>query len=308
MPGKKGSLKIGDRDARQVVREFLGHVQRAEGEGSAEFQARRASAVDSAHALVRGSMSQALKVVQQHDEAGLTVRGAADVVDELVGMFEDPEEARAVLRNHLTDERRVELLSARGDLPSSAVTVAEADDVFGAMLEDVSKAPKDLCSFLIRSWAMKLIDREDYRDFLDRAIGPYTIRQYILMAIWYDQMCLFVSGEYPDGEDRYVVRDDPVDGSLLPEEVDEESYHQPSEDPVEEIPLSVFDEYGLNAVESRDELRELLEADAMPEMDPEEIAIARQALTKRHKELESEATLVDVTRAEAEDDADDLEM
>jgi len=67
----------------------------------------------------------------------LTNKGAADILDEIVGQIPSEEEARLLMEQTITTERLRLLLQARGDLPSSAAYVASLDTIAQAIMTDM---------------------------------------------------------------------------------------------------------------------------------------------------------------------------
>lgn len=232
-------------------------------------------------ALVQSDVRGALALLQKPStETGLTVKGAADVLDEVVGQFTDPREAREAMEQHLTPERRVELLAGRGDLPSSAALVADANDVFAAMLEDLADDDigEDTNVFLLRAWMQeKFRDRSDYADFLQREVGGRTIRDHLLALIYYE-------AEYV----ARIQRGDDVRTPLVSRVV-------------ESVTDDVFDDIGMDAEEGRQALRTLAEERMLPRWDVAAAARAGERLAARRRKVrEAPTTVVTAQDAAAE--------
>ena len=125
-----------------------------------------------------------------NDELELTPRGASDVFDEMIGAVKDAEEARELMHMHLTSDRLAELVAGRGDLPSVAALVADIDTLTAAITADMVAAQDETEAFFrAMTWAVKLIDRDDYEEIIDRNIQDHSIRWYLIMAVWNDACC-----------------------------------------------------------------------------------------------------------------------
>jgi hypothetical protein len=125
-----------------------------------------------------------------NDELELTPRGASDVFDEILGAVKNAEEARELMRMHLTPDRLAELVAGRGDLSSVAALVADIDTLVAAISADmVSTKDETEAVFCAMAWAVKLIDRDDYEEIIDRNIQDHSIRWYLIMAVWNDACC-----------------------------------------------------------------------------------------------------------------------
>lgn len=88
--------------------------------------------------LVKAEPQLALAALQHGDQAlGLTPRGSADVLEEVIGAVGEDAAAAHLVEQNLTPERVAELLAARGDLPSAAAEVATLQQLIDAIREDV---------------------------------------------------------------------------------------------------------------------------------------------------------------------------
>lgn len=247
-------------------------------------------------ALVRENPQAALMALQKGDQAlGLSLKGSADILDEVVGAVGDPAEARALMNSHLTAERQAELLQGRGDLPAVASEIVDLDVVLRAVHDDVRAAggvsrgyadddedldgegygivnPRYGMMLVLRSWALKLKDRPDYPQYLSEELGSASIRDWLLIAIWHEAAC-------PDDS--------------------------------EEIPFGYFDELGLDPLEAAQDLAAMLTAGRVPRIDASDIAEARLAFTRRRREIEEAATVTDAVREareEAEEAAENIDL
>jgi hypothetical protein len=150
-----------------------------------------------------------------NDALGLTVRGASDVFEEVVGAIGDADEALELMRKHLTPDRLAELVVGRGDLPSAAALVADIDTLVAAINADMVAAKDEAeAVFCAMTWAVKLVDRDDYDEIIDRKIQDHSIRWYLVMSIWNEAGC--PEGE-DDGEIAYITDDVFTDLGLDPD-------------------------------------------------------------------------------------------
>lgn len=237
-------------------------------------------------ALVQNDFRGALALLQRPPaETGLTLRGAADVLDEVVGQFTDPREARDAMAQHLTSERRVELLAGRGDLPSSAALVADADDVFAAMLADLEDdADEETNAFLLRAWMQeKLRDREDYADFLQREVGGRTIRDHLLALVYY--------------EAKHVMH----------VQSNKENDRPSARLVIKSVTDDVFDDLGIDVEEGRAALRELVRQ-GMPDLNAEAVGHAGKRLAERRRKFREAPTTVVVAQDAAAEAAEKIKF
>jgi hypothetical protein len=125
-----------------------------------------------------------------NDELGLTARGASDVFDEVVAAIGSAQEARELMHMHLTPDRLAELVSGRGDLPSVAANVADIDTLVAAITADMVTAQDEIEAFFrAMTWAVKLADRDDYDEIIERKVQDRPLRWYLIMAVWNDACC-----------------------------------------------------------------------------------------------------------------------
>lgn len=237
-------------------------------------------------ALVLNDVRGALALLQKPpSETGLTLKGAADVLDEVVGRFTDPREAREAMAQHLTPERRVELLTGRGDLPSSAALVADADDVFAALLADLEDdAREETNAYLLRAWMQeKLKDREDYADFLRREIGGRTIRDHLLTLVYY--------------EAKHVVM----------AQRNAEDVRPSARQVIFSVTDDVFDDLGIDAEEGRAALRELVRQ-GMPDLNAEAVTRAGKRLAERRRKFREAPTSAVAAQDAAADAAERIKF
>ncbi len=233
------SLVRGGRDGAEVL---LGLVDPA-----------RAGDREQVSALVLADPRSAFAIVAQPKEVtGLTPRGAADVLDGLVGVFTDPEEARRRMDEAITPERQAEILQARGDLPSSAADVADPDVLLMTIMRDTADGFDDeaFWMFWLRAWALKLKDRFDWPEILEMEIDDdRTVRDFILAAVY-------------------------IDAGLD----DDES--------IDDISPDLFLEVGIDSDEGARRLQELEEDGRLPVMNDTDLERVRRRMAERRLEFE----------------------
>jgi len=267
----------------------------------------RAAALD----VIKANPSSALAALQRGDSVlGLSPKGSADVLDDVLGLFANPLEARQLMNDHLTPERQVELIQARGDLPAVVTDIADMQLIVDAIREEIgatkssayitegASAPAEeeeedddedeegaksgnlittdsgyVPYLIIRSWAMKLKDRADYTQFLDEEFGKHPMRRWLTIAVWYESHC-------PTGEDEDTL-------------------------------LAEFDQFGLDPAEALAELKLMIEDHVIPHLDVGEVEESRIEFSQRRKNIENTATITDEVRAakeEAQNAAEDIDI
>jgi hypothetical protein len=249
----------------------------------------------------------ALARLQQGDvPLGLTPKGSADILDELVGEVGD-DRASVLIRDHLTPDRLQELLAARGDLPASAIYVASREDVLAAIAGDVgsshSQSSEAFAAVVLRAWAYKIKDRSDYADILNMEVNGRRFRDYLLALFWSDVRMHEGRDRQQYGADAEEREDDEV---LSADGADA----SPSDDELlEGVDVKDFEDLGLEPNEGLQALRDLLESGQLAKFDAVDISEARAELTARRKEIEqTPATLTEEARDRADEEADDLDF
>lgn len=227
---------------------------------------------ETAVAVIRENPGVALEVLGRGN-AGLVGIGASNVLDVIAENMK-PKDFREEFGGCISDERRHILLAGRADLFSSAVMVASQEDVIASLIESIGLSDPDrdpgaddvsMMLLMVRSWAMKLMEREDYEEILEQMIGKFTLRQHLLFAV-----CMNHGG---------------FDGSLASLDVSPD----------------MFEEVGLNPDEARDELAELMEDSEFEFPTAREFSQAKLELSKARAEagksskvLESESVAEDL--------------
>ena len=122
---------------------------------------------------------------------------------------------------------------------------------------------------ILRSWALKLRDREDYDDFLSKEVGRRTVREHLLIAIWHQAEC--------------------------PEKLGE-------------ISPDLYDQFGIDPAEGRETLAGVLDADDPPAFTRDEFESARLELARRRERLEAAPTVADKAKETVTDVARKLDF
>ncbi len=136
-----------------------------------------------ARRAVRENLSNALALLGQGRTNGdLTLAGQSRLFEEILGEIDDPDNAAELVNQNIDAEAAAEMIAVRGDLASVASTVVDADIIMAALLEDATESPA-LLPLLIKAWAIKLLDRSDWEELLEREIGKYTLLDYLIAAI-----------------------------------------------------------------------------------------------------------------------------
>jgi hypothetical protein len=180
---------------------------------------------------------QALALLQNPAACGLTMRGAADVLDHVASVI-PVDEAAETLQKNLSSDRLAELLTERGDLGSTAALVADRKTVLLAMVKDLAEQPPENIAVILFSWAQKLKDRADWSKMLNMRLGQRDLRWYLLMYIWN------MSGrpELPDQLREMGIENEEAD--------DRET--------LDDMDLDKFDEIGLDVDDSMVRLQALI--------------------------------------------------
>jgi hypothetical protein len=94
---------------------------------------------ESVLALIRQNPTAALAVLGNADsDLGLSPRQSSDALDLIVETIGTDSQSKDLLTDYLSAERTAELLTGRGDLPSSAAFVIDADALILAIVKDVT--------------------------------------------------------------------------------------------------------------------------------------------------------------------------
>jgi len=256
-----------------------------------------------------------------NDTKALTDRGAADILDEIVGQVPDGDRARELLEQELPPERLRQLLLARGDLPSSAAYVVSLEDIVRVVLADMEELMKSEDEDGKR---VRVIERESSSNHLSlkevpdpenddqfddepdsKAIsldidspGPL----YVLLG-WAHK--LKDRSDYQEflqtGLGNYTV----LQCILLALWHDAGCPDAESGD--DQVSGMAVDELNLDVTEAREALHELF-AYGPPVFSRAEIEDARQNLSRRRKAQAAAPTMVDEARDAAEQAKDELDF
>ena len=222
---------------------------------------------------VRDDPKSALALISlPGEQSGLTNVGRGRVLDFVMAEFPDPEQAREMVEQAILHEDRVAILAAHGDLPHAAADVLSLDDVIAAMLHEVEDVKESrhlteddyylsvmLRCGIVKAWAFKLKDREDYEELLNRPIdGDLTIRDMVLISIATE------NGVY--GEEVMVMLD----------EDDPEPFG-------DELTNDMFENLGINPEEGRERLVTLFKERVLDEITEDMIHMAKATIAEAHR-------------------------
>lgn len=124
-----------------------------------------------------------LQLLRDPQSLGLTQKGAADALEEIVGIL-SADQAAKVMEDNLTAERLSELIAERGDLGSAAAMLAGRSVVVSAIMNELADGTPLEVGLTLYSWAKKLHEREDWKEFLSTHFGGRSFKWYLLMVIW----------------------------------------------------------------------------------------------------------------------------
>lgn len=225
---------------------------------------------------------RALVALAKGDDAlGLSPKGSADILDEVVGGLEHAK-AVEIIKQHLTTDRLSELILGRGDLPAVITEIADMSVIIQAVtaqiqpfnLKVVEEQDMDLVDassesfWVLRSWAMKLCGRKDYETFLNASYGRSTLRDYVLVAVWFEAGC--------------------------PTSMDHMTY-------------DLFMDLNLDPLESLERLAQLIDR-GVPQYTEDDIALEKAKQAERRMENEAAPTVTEEVRREAEKAAEALDL
>jgi len=230
-------------------------------------------------ALIRNAVRKIIKedpvfalevVMRPSGTTGLTLRGVAEVLDAVVGQIEDPVVAREVIDATINRNRQVEILRARGDLPSSAADVVDQTVILSTIITDIHNEENFEQMFWLRAWAHKLKDREDWDEILEMEVGNTTIKGLLVIAIT-------------------------LEGKLG------------ANWSIEDITGDAFDEVGIDFAEGFDLLNEMIENQTLPEVTAIELERIKRNMAEKSEAAEKAPLTVAeevaaVTAATVEDD------
>lgn len=252
-----------------------------------------------------------------NDTKALTDRGAADILDEVVGQVPDAERARELMEQELPPERLRQLLLARGDLVSTAAYIVSLEDIVQVVMLDMieqMKDDEDTTHLTAREMSASEISIEE----IDEAHGHYEDEGNQLgPSSSYDlefnsPMPLFVilnwahkikdRADYPEFLDTHL-------GGYTAKQLIALALWSNAGCPTEvsDMPMGSFDEVGIDVDEAEELLTELLDF-SPPRFSRGEIEDARMSLAKRRQAQATAPTLVDQARDAAEQVKDELDF
>lgn len=205
---------------------------------------------------IRQDPGMALAALESlHGEKRLSLSVQARVLDGILSLVSDPAQARELLSAHLTEQATAEMIAVMGDRPSVASQIVDIQTVLAALemhasMEDLTSGLE--ASLLVKALALNLKDRPDWEHELDISIGPATLRELLVAAI-YDE------------------------------------YDHDSDDDSDRTP-DVWVEVGLNPDESEELLRRLIEDNELPEFTELSRAAAYKRLRERTQAFVNETS------------------
>lgn len=252
-------------------------------------------------ALMRQNPVAAIQCLESGG-AGLTAKGNADALDEVIGAIGDDTRATQLIADHMTSGRLVELMAAQGELGSAVILVADPNLVIQAIMEDIgSGAVGDDANSLycLRAWALKLKDRKDWDEILEHEILDRPLFDWLVWASWLWLGCpdlvFFRTNEDRDMEGKIIEPDED-------EEEEEESNAPVGDSVVYRQLLALFEEVGLDCTEAENRLRKLHDSDELKSFGEEELLEARLAYSIRREER------ANAPKVEAEEVAEGLDL
>lgn len=251
-------------------------------------------------ALMRQNPVAAIQCLESGNTE-LTTKGNANALDEVIGAIGDDMRATQLIAEHMTPSRLVELMAAQGELGSAVILVADPDLVIQAMMEDIGSGAfgDDANSlYCLRAWALKLKDRKDWDEILEREILDRSLFDWFVWASWLWLGC-------PDLVFFRTNEDRDLDGEIR--EPDEDEEEEESNTPVGDSVvyrqlLALFEEVGLDCTEAENRLRKLHDSDELKSFGEEELLEAKLAFTTRREER------ANAPKVEAEEVAEGLDI
>jgi hypothetical protein len=258
-----------------------------------------------------------------NDTKALTDRGAADILDEVVGQVPNSERARELLEQELPPERLRTLLLARGDLPSSAAYIVSLSDLVHVVLNDLIETMRDdeegahvtqvaLREVRLEEMSIEEIDANNERAADETENSSPSSQPNIYQMEINSPMPLYVmlnwAYKLKDREDFPEFLETQLGAYSVKQIVALALWHN-SGCPLDlsEMAFESFDDLGINPDEAESILTDLLESNP-PTFSRGEIEDARLGLTKRRQTQAAAPTLVDKAREEAEKLAEDLDF
>lgn len=220
------------------------------------------------------------------EELGLTERGAADALDEVIAEVDQlgrpRRETQRLLRQGLSRSRLRELIAARGDLPSVVSAVVDGRTIIEAIIADAGADGMEPAEryFIVRTWAYRLSDRDDWPALLRRRIEVFenrTLADIILACLYYE-----ANQKRSDEDD-----DDAHEGVT--------------------IAPDTFTSIGIEPADGMERIHAMLVADVMPAFSTAEVVRARKRITERRQRHER-APQIRAVRAATESAKDTIDI
>ncbi len=258
---------------------------------------------------------QALQVIAERPEVALTMlqdaqyelssQGAAKILEEVISGMDNDVQAAKFVKDHLSEARQIELLSARSDLDSVAASIADLNVVIEAIRKDLrddatmeqarSHTDSDgeidrtkvlRAAYICRSWARKLVHRQDYGEILDSTVvDGFTFLECLLIVL---------SNEVLNDQEQRDEEGD--DESELPMD---QSYFGTLSQEEDLISVEAFEAVGIEPERGMDLLRELLESKRLLRYKSRELQAAKAEREEKRKAQEATAEAARDTAADA---------
>jgi len=260
-----------------------------------------------------------------NDTKALTDRGAADILDEVVGQVPNNARARELLEQELPPERLRQLLLARGDLYSSAAYVVSLTDIVQVVLADMGEQmagdeneeqPAQVIEREISETDLSIEDRAFARERqadMDEHLIPPSAPQKIQLDIDSPAplyILLDWAHKLKDRDDYEEFLATNLGRYSILQCILLALWHEarcPDISENEILESGVLDNAGLDTEEANDALRDLF-ASGAPIFSRAEIEDARFNLSKRRKEQKQAPTMVDEARDVAAQVKDELDF
>lgn len=236
---------------------------------------------DKALMIIRLNPKEALTALSLPSKIlGFSFSGAANALDAVAGEIEDPAVAQEMIEGCLRPDRRSELLSGRGDLPSTAAQVMGVDDLLAAILYDILAFDKQgeiknldpSFLFIVKGWMYKLHDHPKVHDLLDKKVGEtgMVVRDILILAICLD-------------DSEGVEQSEPVLNEAISHGYDE------GVEPKEGVYQRLSGEFDLFDI-TEDQVKQVLSQDINFCVD--DVELARKRLVERRQKIEDSSPVI----------------
>ena len=185
------------------------------------------------------------------------------ILDEILSLIPDPEEARVLMEKHPLPEVLAGIVAEGGSKFSVAVQIIDIHTLLSALqygVDQGSQVGLRAC-FLIRSWADNMMERPNWEEELDLLIGSYSLRTWLIASVF--------------------------------EEMSRE---------LEDITSDQWTQVGLDPDDAMEELARLIRTDGLPEFDELSMAQAMEDLRSRREAFEQNTSPAAIAMAISEMD------